>query len=76
MSPETAVTANPAFKAISNRDYRRQPLPSPFGAEIKYWTTLKSAREWLSELGFGGRIEQWDEGSKAYKLVEVVEATK
>jgi len=74
------------FKAISARDYRGNKLPSIFGPEIKCFSEPEHARAWLTSLSWGGKIERWDESTKAsvgggktrgsYIHYETVEATK
>ena len=64
------------FRAISNRDYRRQQLPSPFGAETKGFFSREGALRWLESLGYGGKIEAWNEAAKRYEHRETVAAAE
>jgi hypothetical protein len=53
MNPENPIPvplARNAFRAVSNRDYRGQALPSPFGAEAKEYQEAEHALKWLRSL--------------------------
>jgi hypothetical protein len=76
MNPENPIPVSPyrnPFRAVSNRDYRGQPLPSPFGAEAKEYREAEHALKWLRSLPHGGSLEKWDESAKKYLTIETVE---
>ena len=64
------------FRAISNRDYRRQQLPSVFGAETKCFFNREGAQKWLESLGDGGKIEAWSAKEQRYELLATIEAAE
>ena len=75
-NPENPNVISPyrnPFRAVSNLDYRRQPLPSPFGPEAKEYQEAEHALKWLRSLPNGGHLERWDESAKKYVTIETVE---
>jgi hypothetical protein len=80
MTPDTPMIASATaapYRAVSNRDYRGQKLPSILGPETKEgWSEVTHAREWLRSIKHGGRIERWNAHERKYEVIETVEATK
>jgi hypothetical protein len=76
-SPAVPVFAlRNGFRAVSARDYRRKPLPSPFGPETGEFREEEHARAWLRALSYGGHLERWDEMAKKWVFVENIEPAK
>jgi hypothetical protein len=78
-NPENPNVISPyrnPFRGVSNRDYRGQALPSPFGAEAKEYREAEHALNWLRSLPNGGHLERWDESAKKYVTIETVETVE
>jgi hypothetical protein len=73
--PVVALYRNP-FRAVSNRDYKGAPLPSIFGAEAREYQKSEFALQWLRSLPHGGHLEKWDESTKKYVVIEIIEPAK